>query len=190
MHLVLGFLFGKRKAFKQSAVQKYHCNMLIINSAPRPMSSSIPAATNGHPARLSNQKPIPKYARPPSYNVCVTGRLYPTISVQQGNQKYKKLLLELPVLSLPAFIHKIEASSNKQRHTERTRSPAVIVASSLAVANRPTSIEVDAHRVKKTTNGQKGEDTGDPESSRCRVVPKVEERRGNGSDVNRVLKLQ
>lgn len=95
----------------------------------------------------------------------------------------------LPVLSLSAFIYKIGPGSHKQSNAEHTRSPAVVVASSLAVANGSASVEVDAHGVEKAEDSQKCENSSDPKRSRGRVLSKVEKSSGNGSNVNRVLNL-
>lgn len=66
---------------------------------------------------------------------------------------YRFALLSLPVLSLSAFIYKVGPGSHKQSNAEHTRSPAVVVASSLAVANGSASVEIDAHGVEKAKDG-------------------------------------
>lgn len=59
----------------------------------------------------------------------------------------------LPIIPLSAFIYKVEPSSNKQSSAEDARSPAVVVPGRLAVANRPASVEIDAHGIEKTEDG-------------------------------------
>lgn len=99
------------------------------------------------------------------------------------------MLPSLPILPLLAFIYKVESGGNKQSNAKRARSPTVVVASSLAVANGSASVKIDTHGVEKTEEGQKGENASDPKSSRGRMVTKVEKSRSNGSNVNRVLNL-
>lgn len=111
------------------------------------------------------------------------GQLYAANKQKEKSLELRRLP-DLPPVSLSSLKCKVEGNSNHQGPAQERGAPVVVELSRLAGSNRAASVNVDTNGIAQTHDGHEGENTRHNERGFGRLASEVEQRCGNGANVN------